>query len=130
IGHGRSAVPPRTLERVRREAQALEVRTDEGGVLLQPVPRGRQGMAIVEVTFRDGGMSRDVVTAWTALGAIAAVTVAFGVATTSRLAPHLARHRRRNSSPTRPAAPGRDRGIAQGPPMPQPQNRPQTRAPQ
>ncbi|MEU8122636.1 hypothetical protein AB0C21_28335 [Spirillospora sp. NPDC049024] len=95
IGYGRSAVPARTLDRVRREARAVELRTGEGGVLLQPVPRSRQGMAIVEVTVRDGDLSRGVGTAWTALGAIAAVTVACAVLATDRLAARIVRPPRR-----------------------------------
>ena len=90
-GVGRSAVPARTLDRVRREARAVELRGDEGGVLLQPVPRGAQGMAIVEVTVRHADLSRGVGTAWTALGAIATVTVGCAVAATDRLSVRVVR---------------------------------------
>lgn len=107
IGHGRSDVPARTLDRARREGKAMEVRTGEGGVLLQPVPRGSQGTAIVEVTFRNGDLTRAVAVAWTALGVIAAATIALGVMLTDRFAGHFLRSRNRPapSGPPDPPVP-------------------------
>jgi signal transduction histidine kinase len=80
-----SAVSPAVIARVRDGARAVETSADDGPVVLQPVPAGHTGMAVVEVDIGTGRLPSGVVPAWTVMSLVAVFLVACSILAADRL---------------------------------------------
>ncbi|GAA4607924.1 HAMP domain-containing sensor histidine kinase [Actinoallomurus liliacearum] len=80
-----SAVAPAVIARVRDGGRALETSTGGGPVVLQPVPAGDAGMAVVEVDADAGLLPPGVVPAWLVMFLVAVFLVACSILAADRL---------------------------------------------
>ncbi|GAB3985589.1 HAMP domain-containing sensor histidine kinase [Actinoallomurus acanthiterrae] len=79
------AVSPAVIARVRDQGQALETSADERRVVLQPVPAGNAGLAVVEVDVGAGRLPPGVVPAWIVMTLVAVFLVACSILAADRL---------------------------------------------
>jgi signal transduction histidine kinase len=81
----RSAVSPALIARVRDRGQALQTSVAGGPAVLQPVPVGNAGMAVVEVDVGVGRLPPGVVPAWSVMTLVAVFLVACSILAADRL---------------------------------------------